>query len=198
MAHAIERAGGIAPSAARPVSPWRRFARIVEAINTGIGYAAGIVILVTSLIIVYEVVVRYFLQWPTDWEIEASVFALIIATFMGAAFTQLKRGHVTIEVLEHLMPARVNHWRVLGGDVLSLVFCGFVAFNSWELFHEAWSEGRVSNSSWGPPMWVPFIAMAFGMTTLALQIFIQIVDGILDNPKVEAEHAVADAPVWRE
>lgn len=198
MAHAIPEAGGRAPSATRTVSPWRRFANAVEAINTAIGYAAGVVIIVTSLIIVYEVVVRYLLRWPTDWQVEASVITLIIATFMGAAFTQLKRGHVTIEVLEHLLPARVNHWRILAGDVLSLLFCGFVAWNAWELFHEAWAEGRVSNSSWGPPMSVPFFAMAFGMSTLTLQILIQIVDGILANPTVEAEHSVADAPVWRE
>ena len=57
--------------------------------------------------------------------------ALIAATFLSAGYTQLKRGHVTIEVLEHVLSARVNHWRFLIGDLLSLVFCAFVAGNAW-------------------------------------------------------------------
>ena len=184
-----------APAEPRPLSPWRRFAAAVEAFNVFAGYASGVAIIVTSLIIVFEVLVRYFLQWPTDWEIEASIILLIVATFMSAGFTQLKRGHVTIEVLEHVLSPKVNYWRMLAGDLLSLVFCGFVALNSWELFHEAWAEGRVSNSVWGPPMWIPFLSMAVGMTTLSLQIVIQIVDAL--NTRVEPPPP-ADAAVWKE
>lgn len=185
-----------APAAPRPLSPWRRFAAAVENFNVFAGYASGVVVVVTSLIIVFEVLVRYFLKWPTDWEIEASIILLIIATFMSAGFTQLKRGHVTIEVLEHVLSPTVNYWRMLAGDALSLIFCAFVAFNSWELFHEAWVEGRVSNSVWGPPMWIPFLSMAVGMTTLSLQILIQIVDAL--SPRRAETAAPADAAVWKE
>ena len=57
-----------------------------------------------------------------DWGLELSIFLLIIATFMSAGYTQLQRGHVTIEVLEHLLSPRANKWRYLIGDTLSLAF----------------------------------------------------------------------------
>jgi TRAP-type C4-dicarboxylate transport system permease small subunit len=120
---------GRSSASARLGRPWRRFVRSVECFNTATGYASGVIIVVTSLVIVMEVLVRYLLHWPTDWEIEASIILLIVATFMSAGFTQLKRGHVTIEVLDHVLPARINRWRIIGSDVLSLVFCGFVAWN---------------------------------------------------------------------
>ncbi len=166
---------------------WGTFSRSITAVNALAGYLAGVVIVACAGILVFEVAVRYWLGWATDWEIELSIMLLIGATFMSAAFTQAARGHVGIEVLDVLLSARANRWRFQIGDLLSLAFCAFIAWKAWLFFHEAWIDGKMSNTSWGPKLWPAYLSMALGMTLLSLQILAQIGDKHLHTHREDEE-----------
>lgn len=175
-------------------SVWRMFAQAVKVFNVLTGYLSAAVVVVTSIVVCYGVVMRYFVGSPVDWGLELSIFLLIIATFMSAGYTQLERGHVTIEVLEHMLSPTANKWRYVIGDVLSILFCSYLAWNSWEFFLEAFEDGRVTDSTWAPKLWVPYLFMAIGSSALSLQLFVQIVDALVGWKG--SRHATG--PEWRE
>ena len=102
------------------------------------------------------------------------MFLLVGATFMSAAYVQGQRGHIGIEAFVGLLPPMVNRMRLWLVDVASLLFCGFFAWKSWTLTHEAFVDVQVSNSMWSPPLAIPYVLMASGMTLLCLQILLQI------------------------
>ena len=75
-----------------------RFSRGLAAVNTAFGYLSGIVIVFCAGILVFEVVVRYWLRWATDWEIELAVMLLIIVTgallvYVRYANRETRNGH---------------------------------------------------------------------------------------------------------
>ena len=142
-------------------------------LNRAIVVLSAIALLVASCVLTYSVVLRYFSPQPTDWQDEFSVFLLIGVTFCSAAWVHSQRGHIGIEALKSILPPHVDRWRQMGVDLLSALFCGFFAWKSWTLLHEAVTEGYVSSSSWSPPLWIPYFAMSFGMSLLTLQILIQ-------------------------
>ena len=153
---------------------WNLFADTVQRLSVWLGYVAAIMIVVSTVAISFEVVARYVLHQPHDWNLELNIFLLIGSTFLAAANTQMKRGHVSIEILDGLMPPRWNRWRHLLSDLLSLAFCGFVTFYIWKHFYQAWEGGWVTSSTWAPKEWIPYALMGLGMTMLSLQMLVQI------------------------
>jgi TRAP-type C4-dicarboxylate transport system permease small subunit len=155
---------------------WRAFASTLTWLNLWLGYLAGVLVAVSAVLLTGEVLARYIFNAPSDWGLELCILMLIAATFMAAGHTLAARAHVNIDIVDHLMSGSLNRWRLLLADVGAAGLCGFVAVNAWRLTGIAWSEGWVSNSTWGAKLWIPFGFIALGMSLLTLQYLVQIVD----------------------
>lgn len=155
-----------------------KLVRVQQKINSFVLFVSMIALLAACLVLTLSVVLRYFLKVPTDWQDEVSVFLLVGAVFMCAAYVQAERGHIGISALEGLLSPLVNRIRLLLCDTASFAFCAFFTYKSWSMLHEAVVEGQTSSSSWGPPLWIPYGLLAAGMTLLCFQILLQILVGL--------------------
>ncbi|MFM6992614.1 MAG: TRAP transporter small permease [Rhodoferax sp.] len=174
MSHGVEVTGQAGAPVLVPRNPALAvFNGALTALNRGVLRLSMVALVLTACVLTYSVLTRYFLKSSTDWQDEASVFMLVGATFMTAAYVQSLRGHVGIEALAAWLPAGVNRVRLLLVDLVSALFCSFYSWKSWSLFHEAWTEGQTTSSSFAPPLWIPYSLMATGMSLLALQLFLQ-------------------------
>jgi TRAP-type C4-dicarboxylate transport system permease small subunit len=174
MSHGVEPEGqarGLALPTSGALAP---FAKWMARLNGALMGLSMVAIVAAACILTGSVILRYFLKVPTDWQDEASVFLLVAATFLCSAYVQSYRGHVGIEAIASLLPAAVNRVRLIFCDAVSFLFCAFFAWKSWTLFHEAWVEGQTTSSTWAPPLTIPYSSMAAGMTLLALQLLLQL------------------------
>lgn len=169
--------------------------------NHAMAILSAFLIVAATLVLTYEVVTRYFLHMTNDWVIELCIFLLIAATFLAAGYTQAERGHVGIEVMDEVLSPRMNRLRRMLGDAMSLVVVGFIARNAWHFAFEAYTGGWATSSTWAPALWIPYALMAFGLTTLGLQMLVQIIDGIgNEEPRKshgQAHGADAELPATR-
>ncbi|CAX23626.1 MAG: TRAP transporter small permease [Methylorubrum extorquens] len=157
--------------------------RTTRRLNHLILVCGGVALVAACLVLSYSVLTRYVFHEPTEWQDETAVFLIVGATFLSAAGVQAKRGHVAIEALTGLLSPGVNRVRLIFVDIVSLAFVTFFAWKSWSLFHEAWEDGQISQSTWGPPLWIPYLLMAAGMSLLAVQFVLQITEAVLYGPR---------------
>lgn len=143
-------------------------------VNRGLVWLGSIALMAAALILSYSVMSRGIFHAANDWQDEAALFCLVGVTFLCSSYVQEKRGHIGISAIEGLLPHPVNKVRAVIIDIISCLFFAFFSVKTWDLLHEAWVDGQVTNSTWAPSLWVPYSMMFVGMVLLTFQLFLQI------------------------
>jgi len=155
--------------------PLAAAAALLGKVNAAAAALSAVATGVAGCVLTWEATARYLFKIPSDWQDELSVFLLVGATFLSAAWVQERRGHVGIQALGAILPPAADRIRRFLSDIATLLFCAFFCWKSWSLLVEAVHDGQISNSAWGAPLWIPYGCMAVGMTLVVLQVLLQVI-----------------------
>ena len=133
------------------------------------GYASGVLILASMLIICYGVFLRYVLGASTVWQTELSIYFLMFAAFVGGAYGLKHGDHVKIDVVVNRLPGRFQLFVNLVAVVLSLLFIATIGVLSFDMWWEAVERGRRSSTAWNIPLAFPYFMLPLGMALMTLQ-----------------------------
>ena len=138
------------------------------------GIVAAALLAAATLIVCQMVVMRYFLGISTVWQTEFVTFAIVGATFIGAPYVLLHKGHVSVDLVPHYVGHGWRMFLAIVGSLLSLAFCLTIGWYSWEYFHEALVGGWRTETVWSLPLWIPLMSLPIGMVLLSLQYIVDI------------------------
>ena len=131
------------------------FIKFADSLSAAFGKAFGWLIVLMTLGVSYEVVVRYVFNAPTPWSLDVSFIMYGSLFMMGGAYTLSRNGHVRGDFLYRLWRPRVQagvdlvlYFFFFFPGVLALVFAG------WKYASRSWGYGEVSvNSPAGVPIY---------------------------------------------
>ncbi len=140
-----------------------------RAVSRALGvFSAGLIALSVG-VICHMVFVRTVLGQSSIWQTEFVTFGLIAATFLGAPYILLTRGHVNVDVLPLMARPGPRRALYLLGSALALVFCAIFLYASLPWWHEAWESGSTTPSIWRARLWIPYLSVPVGLGLLCLQ-----------------------------
>lgn len=143
---------------------------VIQAASRALGVFAAGLILLSILVICHMVFVRAVLGQSSIWQTEFVTYSLVAATFLGAPYILLTRGHVSVDVVPLMVGPGTRRVLSLVGSVITLAFCGVFLYGALPWWIEAWSNGHTSPSIWAPRMWIPYLAVPVGLGLLCLQV----------------------------
>src|SRR5437773_10479434 len=99
------------------------FVRAIRLISRLCGYVAAALIAASVVIVCEMVFIRYVLNQNTIWQTDFVTFSLVAATFIGAPYLLLSRGHVNVDVLPIFLGPAGRYRLALAAPLMSLAFC---------------------------------------------------------------------------
>lgn len=133
----------------------RAVIKTIDLLNKSIGHAFAWCIVILTLGVSYEVLVRYVLRDPTSWAFDLSYILYGALFLMSGAYTLSRGGHVRADVFYRNWRPRTQaslemllYFIFYFPGVLALVIAG------WTYGYESWQIREVSvNSPVGVPIW---------------------------------------------
>ncbi|ROQ93162.1 tripartite ATP-independent transporter DctQ subunit, partial [Desulfosoma caldarium] len=75
------------------------FSSLVDSFVERQGRLCALLILPLSVVVIYEVAMRYLFNAPTIWGFEMTTFLYGLHYMLGLAYTELHGGHVKVDIL---------------------------------------------------------------------------------------------------
>lgn len=147
----------------------------MHAISRAFGVFSAALILLSVGVICEMVFVRAVLGQSSIWQTEFVTFALIAATFLGAPYILLTRGHVNVDVLPLLVRDRARRKLHLVGSVVALAFCLLFLWGAIPWWYETWTTGQTTSTIWRARLWIAYLSVPVGLALLSLQYVAEIV-----------------------
>ncbi len=169
-----------------PITPTDRKKRNgLERLSEWIILLTGLAVLAMTLMVSYDVLMRYFLGEPQLFVDDLTSFLLVAMIFLGAGPVFYKGGHIRIDlVTSHLKSKTQSRMRVIT-LFMGIAFLVVVIYETMVSTISALQTGRVS-AVMNYPLWVAMIFIPLGLILMVFFMGVQLVNEM--KGKIEKGH----------
>lgn len=154
---------------------YSRFSDIVRGLSKWACYVGSAIVVAMMFLIVVDVTMRGVFNRPINGTFELVEFMMALSVGLGMAFTGVKNGHVSVDLIVSKFPLRIQIYLDRSSHLLCAVFFGLMCWKTGiqaKIFYKAGAESTVLGIQKTPFIWV--LCLCCGL--LALVFFMQMID----------------------
>ncbi len=145
------------------------YVRLISKLSDWVGFVLMWLSWFLMAIIVWEVLIRNFLNRPTIWAHELSVMLFGALTILSGGYTLKEKGHVNMDLLYSSLSGR---WKTIM-DIIAfpflLIFAVVLMWLGWGFAMDSFNTNEVSITPWAPLIWPVKFLVPLGALLLLLQ-----------------------------
>jgi TRAP-type C4-dicarboxylate transport system permease small subunit len=120
--------------------------RFTRAVNRLFVLAASVLVVGIMLVTVREVILRYGFNAPSVWAMDSARFALLYAFFLALGPALQSGHHVSVDLFDAYVPARLRRYQAAAGYGLTLVFAAVLFRYTLDIAVEMFETGEMTFS----------------------------------------------------
>ena len=161
------------------------FIKFIHSLSKFCGFISTVLIASAVLVTTQMVIIRYAFKMSTVWQTEYVIFSLAAATFIGAPYVLMKKGHVNVDLIPYYLNQKGKNILAIVSAILALIFLLVLFYSSVQLTNHAWVKNIKTPTIWNFPMWKVYIFLPIGMGIMVLQYLADILSIIYKYENVE-------------
>lgn len=170
--------------------------RVIDMINRQIGKKVAWLILVAVVVAAVNAIVRKAFNVSSNAWLELQWMLFGAVFLLCASWTLQVKEHIRIDIVNSLLPRRVQRWIDLIGHTLFLMpFCLLMVYHSWPFFTRSYAINEQSLSAGGLAQWPAKGLVVIGFVMLTVQGVSEIIKQVAimrgDLPDDDAHHGHA-------
>ncbi len=136
---------------------------------TCLAVISGFIFGLMAFFIGADVFMRNVMGSGMPWVIEATEYAMYVATVFAAPWVLREGSHVSVDVLTSMLPQRCTRYVVLLASLLGSVICLIVFYYSAIATINAFERSSMVYKSFTIPEWWVNIFVPFGMALMTIE-----------------------------
>ncbi len=126
-------------------------------------------IAVVMLIVMSEVVLRYFFNAPTAWAHESSAMVFGAYFILGGGYVLRRGSHVKMDVFYATLSLRTKAILDVATSLMFFAFCGVILWYGGEMALRSLRIREFTQSYWAPPIYPVKLTIPVGAFLILLQ-----------------------------
>jgi TRAP-type mannitol/chloroaromatic compound transport system permease small subunit len=127
---------------------------------------------------IWEIVMRYFLNSPSHWAFEISLFIFGGYVVLGGAYTYLSGGHVNVDIIWGRLSLRGRALLDIFTSAFAFLYLGVLFWVSLEITIQSWQIGETTMSHWKPIYYPLRTTLPVGCFLFLMQVLAQLIRNI--------------------
>jgi len=156
--------------------------KTLHAISAGLNRIGVAVLFLLMILTSADVFMRYLFNRPIKGTFELTELMMVVTVFFALAYTESKKGHVSVELVIERLPQRSQAVIDALTSLLSLIIISVIVWQGFLFAHETMLSGEHS-AILGIPLFYFKALVPLGALVLCLEILISIINALRRTAK---------------
>ncbi len=144
--------------------------RVLDRIERGLSFIAGIILLAMGLLITASVLAREQIGVTLPDDILMVGLAMVAVVCLPLAHVQRDRGQIAVTVITDRLPPKVGQIGQVLGNVLGMTLFGAIAILTVQSVPQAFAQNHYYDGQLSIPVWPVKVVFGVGMGLFALRL----------------------------